>query len=106
MRPDDRDRLVEHFHRLSARSVYFRFFGAKRRLSDQELDQFTKLDFDDRAAVVATLREHGAEHIIGVGRYARAAQNPRSAEVAFAVADEYQGGAVGPGLLRPLLRLA
>src|SRR5437899_1743576 len=36
IRPDDRERLVEHFGRLSARSVYFRFFNAKRRLTDDE----------------------------------------------------------------------
>jgi acetyl coenzyme A synthetase (ADP forming)-like protein len=106
IRPDDRERLLEHFHGLSARSVYFRFFGAKRRLTDAELDQFTRLDFVDRAALVATLREHGAEHIIGVGRYARVSGNPRAAEVAFAVADAHQGRGIGPILLEHLLRVA
>jgi hypothetical protein len=28
------------FHRLSARSVYFRFFGAERGLTDAELNRF------------------------------------------------------------------
>ena len=37
IRPDDKARLVDHFNRLSARSVYFRFFNAKRRLTDAEL---------------------------------------------------------------------
>src|SRR5215467_11692016 len=46
IRPDDRERLLDHFRSLSARSVYFRFFGAKRRLTNAELDQFTRLDFD------------------------------------------------------------
>ncbi len=36
IRPDDRERLVEHFHRLSARSVYFRFFNAKRPTSTRD----------------------------------------------------------------------
>ena len=34
IRPDDKARLLEHFESLSARSVYFRFFNAKRRLTD------------------------------------------------------------------------
>ena len=29
IRPDDRERLADHFHRLSARSVHFRFFRAR-----------------------------------------------------------------------------
>jgi membrane protein DedA with SNARE-associated domain len=53
--PDDRERLLAHFHRLSARSVYFRFFGAKRRLTDAELDRFTRLDFVHDVGLVATL---------------------------------------------------
>jgi len=61
IRPDDRERLVEHFRRLSARSVYFRFFNAKRRLTDDELDRFTRLDFVQQAALVATLRERCGE---------------------------------------------
>ena len=105
LRPDDRERLVDHFHRLSARSVYFRFFGAKRRLTDAELDLFTQLDFHERVALVATLLERGQERIIGVGRYTRLPVG-RAAEVAFAVADEHQGRGIGTVLLDHLLRVA
>src|SRR2546428_13578891 len=106
IRPDDRERLVEHFHRLSARSVYFRFFNAKRRLTDDELDRFTGLDFVQQAAVVATLRERRDERIIGVGRYAMLPGDAHAAEVAFAVADEHQGRGIGTLLLEHLVRLA
>jgi len=106
IRPDDRERLVEHFHRLSARSVYFRFFNAKRRLTDDELDRFTRLDFVQQAALVATLRERRDERIIGVGRYAMLPGDTHAAEVAFAVADEHQGRGIGTLLLEHLVRLA
>src|SRR6266516_2481922 len=106
IRPDDRQRLLDHFQRLSARSVYFRFFGAKRRLTDAELDQFTRLDFAQRVALVATLLEDGEERIIGVGRYAVLPGKPTAAEVAFAVADEHQGRGVGTLLLDHLVRVA
>src|SRR5262249_57000357 len=53
IRPDDRERLVEHFHRLSARSVHFRFMGMKRGLSAGDLDYFTRPDFVHHIALLA-----------------------------------------------------
>ena len=87
--------------------MYFRFFGAKKRLSEQELAYFTDLDFVQRVALVATLRVGGDEQIIGVGRYAVLDGGPpRRAEVAFAVADEHQGRGIGTVLLEHLVAIA
>ncbi len=108
IRPDDRQRLLEHFSGLSPQSVYFRFFGAKRRLTDPELRSFTDLDFRERVALVVTLRDGGAERVIGVARYAvtgRAASGLR-AEVAFAVLDEHQSRGIGTVLLEHLATIA
>ncbi len=106
IRPDDRARLADHFHRLSPRSVRLRFLGAKRRLSEAELDYFTRPDFVRHVALVATLREGRAERIIGVGRYNVEDDGGAAAEVAFAVADEHQGRGIGTLLLEHLLGLA
>jgi acetyl coenzyme A synthetase (ADP forming)-like protein len=105
IRPDDRGRLLEHFGRLSATSVHYRFFGTKRRLSDEELTRFTVLDFQRAAALVATLRDEDQERIIGVGRYALEDDSSR-ADVAFAVLDEHQGRGIGTVLLEHLAVLA
>jgi acetyl coenzyme A synthetase (ADP forming)-like protein len=108
IRPDDKARLVDHFQRLSQRSVYFRFFGAKRRLTDAELARFTELDFVHHVALVATLREGDSERIIGVGRYITREDcaAPHRGEVAFAVADEHQGRGIGTLLLDHLAQIA
>ncbi len=108
IRPDDKDRLLDHFSRLSARSVYFRFFGAKRRLTDSELASFTELDFVDRVGLVATLLGDGGERIIGVGRYVAHLRpgGGRVAEVAFAVDDAHQGRGIGSVLLAHLIGIA
>lgn len=108
IRPDDKERLLENFGRLSARSVYFRFFSAKRRLTEKELAYFTELDFKSHVALVATLWENGEEKIIGVGRYfvVDSPEGPRRAEVAFAVVDEHQGRGIGTLLLQHLAPIA
>jgi acetyl coenzyme A synthetase (ADP forming)-like protein len=105
IRPDDKQRLLRHFQRLGQRSVYFRFFGAKKRLTDEELKRLTEPDFVNHVGLVATLREGEEEHIIGVGRFIRYEAAHR-AEVAFAVADEYQGRGIGTLLLEHLAPMA
>ena len=109
LQPDDKQRLLELFERLSSRSVYFRFFQTKQRLTDEELRYFTELDFTRDVALVATLQEGQEEHIIGVGRYFRINEEGKPtthAEVAFTVADAHQGRGVGTLLLEHLATAA
>lgn len=104
IRPDDKQRLLEHFQRMSQESIYHRFFGLKHSLTRDDLVRFTEVDFKTHVALVATLREDGTERFIGVGRYV--SSRPGSAEVAFAVLDEHQGRGVGTLLLEHLGRVA
>lgn len=109
IRPDDTQRLLALFERLSSRSIYFRFFQTKQRLSEAELRSFTDLDFVNNVALVATLQEGETEHVIGVGRYCRIIADGRPtprAEVAFTVADAHQGRGVGTLLLEHLAAIA
>lgn len=109
IRPDDKQRLLDLFGRLSQETIYFRFFRAKKRLNDEELRGFTELDFRDRVALVATLRKADDERIIAVGRYSvldRPAGKPKTAEVAFVVEDAYQGRGIGTLLLDHLTPIA
>jgi RimJ/RimL family protein N-acetyltransferase len=103
--PDDRERLLEHFHSLSEESVYYRFFGFKHSLSDQELTQFTQLDFIKHVGLVATGYADGHERLIGVARYIRNPDQTR-AEVAFTVTDAHQGRGIATLLLDHLARIA
>jgi GNAT superfamily N-acetyltransferase len=102
---DDKPRLLRHFQGLSPRSLYYRFFGLKRSLTDDDLRRLTELDLVNHVGLAATMHFDGDEHFIGVGRYIRRS-HLSSAEVAFAVLDAYQGHGIGTLLLKHLARIA
>lgn len=95
--PDDEVRLVTFHAGLSKESIYLRFFTAHQRLTPDELHRFTHVDGRDRVALVATVRDR----MIGVARYDRMGASA-AAEVAFVVADAYQGRGVATLLLELL----
>jgi acetyl coenzyme A synthetase (ADP forming)-like protein len=105
IRPDDKERLLDHFRRLGPESVRFRFFGCKKTLSDSELTHYTELDFTHQVGLVAVIRERACERFVGVARYFRCDGDPggaRRAEFALAVDDADQGRGVGSILLEHL----
>lgn len=95
---------IEAIHRFhsgqSEESIYMRFFAPLRRLSDKDVHRFTHVDYVERVALVATLRED----IIGIGRYDKV--NATSAEVAFNISDHYQGKGIGSVMLEHLAAIA
>jgi RimJ/RimL family protein N-acetyltransferase len=97
MRPDDDAALLRFHAGLSAETVYLRFFGVHPELSDSELARFTNVDHRDREAIVALV---GSE-IVGVARFDRCSERD-AAEVAFVVADGWQGRGVGTRLFHDL----
>lgn len=101
IRPDDTERLLDFHHRLSADSIYRRYFSMHPELSTAELAHLTRVDYIDRLALVI---EDG-DRLVAVGRYD---QYPfsKKAEVAFVVADDYQHQGLGLTLLINLARAA
>jgi GNAT superfamily N-acetyltransferase len=105
IRPEDKDGLRKGFQRLSERSIYLRFFQAKKDLTEQELRYFTELDFETHVGLLATLSERGEEQGIGVGRYI-VEPGTGAAEIAFVVDDSHHGLGVGTLLLQHLAKIA
>jgi acyl-CoA synthetase (NDP forming)/RimJ/RimL family protein N-acetyltransferase len=91
--PEDAPRLVAFHGRLSAETIYYRFFAPYPVLSDRDVKRFTHVDHRDRVALVATV----GEDLIGVVRYDRS--GPEEAEVAFSIEDAHQGRGLGTVLL-------
>jgi len=96
----DTEALVEFFARLSPRSRYLRFHGA-RSIDRALVTTFVDPDWATTGALVG----RHEERIVALASYARL-RDPGSAEVAFAVADEFQGRGVGTRLLERLAERA
>jgi len=71
IRPSDRKRLHDEFHKLSAASVRDRFFNVKLDLTPQELTFFTEVDFSMHVALVAELEIGSGRRPVDVGRFVR-----------------------------------
>ena len=108
VRVDDKDRISEAFRNLEPESIYTRFFGHKKELTDQELKAATEIDFENVVALVVSVGEGSSETIIGGGRYSAfdAADTVRSAEVSFTVEEDYQGQGMASRVLRHLADIA
>ncbi len=93
---------VQNLHRsLSRESSYLRFFGAVAELSERDLERTVNLDYVARMAFVAFVREE----MVGLARY-DLTEEDSVAEVAFVVADVFQGQGVGTLLLESLAAYA
>ena len=89
--PSDADALQAFVQDMSSESSYFRFFRVKRELQPDELSSYTELDYKLDMAFVAIVDGH----LVGVGRYNAMESDPTSAEIAFTVADAFQGEGIG-----------
>lgn len=107
IRPEDADALQRFHVGQSERSTYLRFFSAMERLSDRDLERFTRVDHQDRVALVAVAPDPdagGREEILGVARFDRV--DGAEAEVAFNIADPQQGRGLASVLLEHLAAAA
>jgi acyl-CoA synthetase (NDP forming)/GNAT superfamily N-acetyltransferase len=100
IRPDDADRLVAFYARVSPESKYLRFFAPYPVLSQTDVKRFTNVDYNDRVALILTV---GA-NMVAIGRYDRI--DDSDAEVAFLVEDSQQGKGCGQLLLEHLAEAA
>jgi RimJ/RimL family protein N-acetyltransferase len=99
--PTDAPALVALHARLSADTIYRRYFGARPHLSPADVDRFTHVDGRNRFALVA-LR---GNDLVAVARY-EGHPGERSAELAVVVDDALQRHGVGRLMLERLVDIA
>ena len=100
IRPSDAAALVSFHALLSPDTIYRRYFSPRPTLTEQDVERFTTVDYQDRFAVVAV----SDEAIVAVARYEKDGSD--SAEVAFVVSDSYQAHGMGSLLLEQLVAAA
>jgi RimJ/RimL family protein N-acetyltransferase len=105
IRPGDKELFREAFKGLEASSIYMRFFGPRKELTDRELIQATEVDFIRTVALVSCVQEGARERIVGGGRYIayEGSDPPSTAEIAFAVEEDYHGQGIASLMLKHLL---
>lgn len=99
--PDDAGALVALHARLSADTIYRRYFGARPHLSPADVDRFTRIEGRARFALVAA---RGPD-LVAVTRY-EGRPGETSAELAVVVDDALQRQGVGRLLLGRLVDVA
>jgi acetyl coenzyme A synthetase (ADP forming)-like protein len=97
---DDAATLLAFFQGLSDESLYLRFHGHPN-VGSNVVEPLLDPDWEERGALVGM----NEDRIVAVANYVRL-RDPRAAEVAFAVADEFQGRGIATRLLERLAALA
>lgn len=98
----DRDRLRRMSDRLSAASLYTRFFSGTPRIPEYYVGLLDRLDHWDREAMVGL----NGDEIVGIAEYVRDPKRPRSADLAVLVTDPWQRHGLGSALVAYLSQLA
>src|SRR6476620_1276786 len=89
--PDDAAEIRAMHGRMSARSLYLRYFSVVNEVSDKQVALFTDVDHVTVVGLVAVL----GDSIIAAGTYHRNLGDLDAAEVAFLVEDAQQRRGLG-----------
>jgi GNAT superfamily N-acetyltransferase len=100
----DGPELARAIERLSDESRYLRFAAPLPRVPKRLLDQLVAVDHLHQEALVAF--EPVTRNGVAVARFAEEPDDPAVVEVAFTVADSWQGRGIGSKLLDRILRRA
>lgn len=101
----DEPLLKDFFYSLSDRSLNRRFLSIRKDMPHERLQDFVIIDYSHEVVILGVIGSAENELIVAVGQYGIDAKS-HTAEVAFAVRDDYQNRGIGQEMLSYLTYLA
>ena len=98
IKPEDEPMWLEMFQSFSEESVRLRFFQVIKDTPHEMRVRYCNIDYDREVAIVAELNEDGRKRLLGVARVGLEPDG-RTGELAFIVADPWQGLGLGTKLV-------
>ena len=95
---NDEPLIKDFFYALSDKSLQRRFMSTQREVLHSMRQKFVVIDYTRELTILACVKKNGKEIIIGIGQSLRD-ENTNTAEIAFAVRDDYQNKGIGTELL-------
>lgn len=102
IRLEDKEALKRLHGRMSDASIYLRFHGSMRELSDRKARYFSQVDEERHLALVA-LDPFDPNEIVAVVRFDREDDKTERAEYSAMVEDYWQGRGIGLALTNMLI---
>ena len=104
IKPEDEPLWLEMFQNFSEESIRYRFFQVLKDTPHETRVRYCNIDYDREIAIVAELTEEGRKRILGVARVS-IEPDGRTGEIAFIVADPWQGLGLGTKLVDYVLEI-
>jgi acetyltransferase len=105
IRIDDAQSWLSYIRRLNPDSRYLRFQHTLKEMDLDDAVRFCKVDYYNTFAIVAEVLREPNRDIVAAGKYYRLPDH-HSAQVIFAVEDDYQGRGLGTSILEQLADIA
>jgi len=105
IRPTDEEMLSDMFYDLSDQTIINRFFNMLKSMPHRKLQEFCCIDYEHDMSVVVIHGVSPKQKMVGLGSYHLNPATQR-AEIAFLVADEWQGKGIGTFLMQHLVKVA
>ena len=102
---NDEPLIKDFFYSLSDKSLQRRFMSIRKDVPHKMRQDFVVIDYTREMAILACVMEGDKEIVVGLGQFIKE-EAEHSAEVAFAVSDDYHNKGIGYELLHYLTILA
>ena len=104
IKPEDEPLWLEMFQNFSEESIRYRFFQIIKDTSHEVRVRYCNIDYNREVAIVAELTKDGRRKILGVVRVSLEPDR-KSGEIAFIIADPWQGLGLGTKMVDYVLEI-